>query len=630
MREWTDYDLSFDNVFWSVRTMIVLTTQDNWPGHFLTLIDARSKFEIPVIDFNWMSWLFAFVFIFASIIICSMVVINMVIGVFVDCYNSNVATTGRAEPPPLKDILKPVWEDPEEGLQGVAFNLVKHQKFDLFIAFFIITNIIAMAVESWKPSSGQQQFDVVTNYFFTYVFGVECFLKMWTLRQKRYFHNGWNKFDFFIVTVSYLGIAIDNMGSMLDPTIVRILRMFRVFRILRAFRVFKALKSLQNLVSTIAKALPSMGNLVCFLLLFFFIWSVLGVVLYGNMCMEDDVNPEEVGPVWGVESALVKPSLRMTRCLFTDPDALLPKQAHLQNVPWTLLTLFRISTGDAWGDVLTSLQLASGDRAAPISDDVWAYYGDLLGQDVADVQADINVLSKDETNNLFLKQPENGRIRLKMAEKALSKWNASADDDIKESWAAGARLVLPGCLLGDEALFLQSKALMDCSVNYNNKLYSAECTSTCGGMNVPFLANLYLMVFVVISAVILLQLVIAVLMDALSQSEGEATLTMPHCEELTKTQFMRIRRRWRRKAEFRLKSQGLWVDRDPTAGLGQRSPMVLRERSGSPQQPQSVDGWQAPEGAVSADAALPSRPEDLTQSGIQPFQQAQDITPPLA
>merc|ERR1712216_840845 len=89
----------------------------------------------------------------------------------------------------------------------------------------------------------------------------------------------------------------------------------------------------------------------------------------------------------------------------------------------TLLTLFRISTGDAWGDVMTSLQLASGDRAAPISDDVWVYYGALLEQDVADVQADMNVLSKDETNNLFLKQPENGRIRLKMAEKALSKWN---------------------------------------------------------------------------------------------------------------------------------------------------------------------------------------------------------------
>ena len=67
MREWADYDLSFDDVFRSVRTMFVLTTQDNWPGHFLTLIDARSKFEIPVIDFNRMSWLFAFVFIFKII-----------------------------------------------------------------------------------------------------------------------------------------------------------------------------------------------------------------------------------------------------------------------------------------------------------------------------------------------------------------------------------------------------------------------------------------------------------------------------------------------------------------------------------------------------------------------------------
>ena len=33
-------------------------------------------------------------------------------------------------------------------------------------------------VDSFKSSSAQKQFDMVSNYFFTYVFGVECFLKM--------------------------------------------------------------------------------------------------------------------------------------------------------------------------------------------------------------------------------------------------------------------------------------------------------------------------------------------------------------------------------------------------------------------------------------------------------------------
>ena len=54
------------------------------------------------------------------------------------------------------------------------------------------------------------------------------------------------------------------------------------------YRIFKALKGLSALVQTIINALPNMGNLVAFLMLFFFIWGVLGVQLYGNMCKAGD------------------------------------------------------------------------------------------------------------------------------------------------------------------------------------------------------------------------------------------------------------------------------------------------------------------------------------------------------
>ena len=59
-----------------------------------------------------------------------------------------------------------------------------------------------------------------------------------------------------------------------------------------ASSIFKALKDLSDLVKTILNALPAMGNLVAFLLLFFFIWGVLGVQLYGNMCMAGDESLE--------------------------------------------------------------------------------------------------------------------------------------------------------------------------------------------------------------------------------------------------------------------------------------------------------------------------------------------------
>jgi hypothetical protein len=67
-------------------------------------------------------------------------------------------------------------------------------------------------------------------------------------------------------------------------------------------------------VRTIGKSLPSMANLVSFLLLFFFIWSVLGVTLYGAMCKDGDESFE--------------PALRGARCTLVNPDMVLPYQVR--------------------------------------------------------------------------------------------------------------------------------------------------------------------------------------------------------------------------------------------------------------------------------------------------------------
>jgi len=553
-RSWGNYDLSFDDILQGVRTMFLLTTMDNWPGHMVEMMDARSKHEIPVYDFDFLSWFWGIVFLFVSILVCGSVVINMVVGTFVDCYNMNVQSVGRSESPPVRKLVKPLYEDPVAGFQGHVWRVISTTKFDMFIAFFIVANVVAMAVESYKKSDGQIQFDLISNYFFTYVFGMECLLKFYTLRMKRFFENGWNKFDFFIVMISFFGVVIDNLGDsvQIDPTILRILRIFRIFRILRAFRIFKALKSLQELVKTIAKSLPSMANLVAFLLLFFFIWSVLGVVLYGAMCKEGD---EDLEPV-----------LRSTRCLLTNPDMLLPVQAHFQNVEWILITLFRVSTGDAWGDVMTSLQLASGWRGT-VDPSIWEYYGGLTGQSQTELESLFEGQKKSlaATDKLLAGQPPATQTRWLMAKMALTKWNASKtgleDEDAADGWAAAARLALPECISDDEAVWLESNKLMDCRVEYpegSGEYYDMGCGSNCGGMNQMWLAVVYMGIFAVMSFVILLQLVIAVLMDQFTQAGGEETEKLPECAELDKMTFLRMRRRWRNNAVAKLKALDRW------------------------------------------------------------------------
>lgn len=83
-------------------------------GHLLAAIDARSKTKIPVVD---NAWLLTFIFFFVSIIVCAMVVINMVVGVFVDCYNNQQQAVGRNDPPPLKSMMKLPVREPSGGIR---------------------------------------------------------------------------------------------------------------------------------------------------------------------------------------------------------------------------------------------------------------------------------------------------------------------------------------------------------------------------------------------------------------------------------------------------------------------------------------------------------------------------------
>jgi hypothetical protein len=132
------------------------------------------------------------------------------------------------------------------------------------------------------------RFAQTSNYLYTLIFGWECLFKVLAFFPRRYYSQGWNQFDFFIVMISFGGILIDAVGSAIpmDPRTLRVLRLFRIFRILRAFRIFKAAKGLTRILGTLARSLPALRNLLMLLSLLFFIFAVLGVSLFGAICVQ--------------------------------------------------------------------------------------------------------------------------------------------------------------------------------------------------------------------------------------------------------------------------------------------------------------------------------------------------------
>ena len=116
------------------------------------------------------------------------------------------------------------------------------------------------------------------NYFFIAVFTTECVCKLIALK-KLYFNDNWNIFDFIIVVATdiILIFTFFNLGNFaIQATIVRALRLGRLLKVLKG-----AAKKLQVIISTLNEAAPSLASLGTLLILLIFMYSIIGMKLFG-------------------------------------------------------------------------------------------------------------------------------------------------------------------------------------------------------------------------------------------------------------------------------------------------------------------------------------------------------------
>jgi voltage-gated sodium channel len=110
------------------------------------------------------------------------------------------------------------------------------------------------------------------NLLVLVIFIAEMMLKLAAhgRRPWRYFHDGWNVFDFAIVALCCLPM---------DAQFAAVLRLARGLRLLR---LVTALPRLQLLVGALLKSLGAMGYVSLLLALMFYIYGVAGVHLFGG------------------------------------------------------------------------------------------------------------------------------------------------------------------------------------------------------------------------------------------------------------------------------------------------------------------------------------------------------------
>ncbi len=187
--------------------------------------------------------------------------------------------------------------------------------FQGFVILVIIISALAIGAKTYELPPVAEQMLTVLDYGITVFFLVEILIRFLAHQDKRrFFHDGWNVFDFIVVMGSI--IPLENADAVLLG------RLLRVFRVLRLVSVIPELRSLIN---ALIKAIPRMGYIALLMFVIFYIYGASGSLFFA------EINPT----LWG-------------------------------DVSISMLTLFRVATFEDWTDVMYETMVTY-----PFS---WLYY----------------------------------------------------------------------------------------------------------------------------------------------------------------------------------------------------------------------------------------------------------------
>uniref|UniRef100_A0A8C5DAL2 Voltage-dependent P/Q-type calcium channel subunit alpha-1A n=1 Tax=Gouania willdenowi TaxID=441366 RepID=A0A8C5DAL2_GOUWI len=225
--------------------------------------------------------------------------------------------------------------------------------FEFSILSVIAMSSIALAAEDpVRPDSPQNNVLRYFDYVFTGVFTFEMLIKMVVLglflHQGSYFRDLWNILDFIVVSGALVAFAFTSStrGSSKGKDISTI-KSLRVLRVLRPLKTIKRLPKLKAVFDCVVNSLKNVLNILIVYMLFMFIFAVVAVQLFKGRfyyCTDESKEFERDcrGEYLVYERDEVKAQKRVWK----------KYEFHYDTVAWALLTLFTVSTGEGWPQVL--------------------------------------------------------------------------------------------------------------------------------------------------------------------------------------------------------------------------------------------------------------------------------------
>ncbi|XP_016094871.1 calcium channel, voltage-dependent, P/Q type, alpha 1A subunit, b [Sinocyclocheilus grahami] len=222
--------------------------------------------------------------------------------------------------------------------------------FEMCILSVIAMSSIALAAEDpvW-PESPRNNVLRYFDYVFTGVFTFEMLIKMvvlgLVLHEGSYFRDLWNFLDFVVVSGALVAFAFTGSSKGKDISVIKSLR---VLRVLRPLKTIKRLPKLKAVFDCVVNSLKNVLNILIVYMLFMFIFAVVAVQLFkGRFFYCTDESKEFARDCRGEYLVYERNNeVKSQKREWKKYDF------HYDNVLWALLTLFTVSTGEGWPQVL--------------------------------------------------------------------------------------------------------------------------------------------------------------------------------------------------------------------------------------------------------------------------------------
>jgi voltage-gated sodium channel len=148
-------------------------------------------------------------------------------------------------------------------------SFIEKSIFQNFIISLIILNGITMGLATSKTILDTYGYYIhIFDIFVISVFTIEIILRVY-IHRISFFKDGWSLFDFTIVTIS---LVPSSSGF----------EILRILRVLRLFRLITVIPQMRKIVSALLKVIPGMVSVAALVMLFFYIFAIMAVQLYGE------------------------------------------------------------------------------------------------------------------------------------------------------------------------------------------------------------------------------------------------------------------------------------------------------------------------------------------------------------